>query len=67
MTYDPKAVERFFDSFGFGEYERHDKSPEQRIKYELHLECLRAVVRPGSRVLEIGPGPGRFTEVGNLG
>lgn len=63
MTYDPQAVEAFFDSFGSGEYERHDTSPEQRMKYELHVDCLRAFVPEGSRVLEIGPGPGRFTEI----
>lgn len=63
MPYDPKAVEEFFDALGFGEYERHDKSPEQRIKYQLHLKCIESFVEPKSRVLEIGAGPGRFTEV----
>lgn len=63
MTYDPGAVVRYFDGFGIGEYERHDASPEQRIKLELHLRCLRKHLEPGSRVLEIGAGPGRFTEV----
>jgi SAM-dependent methyltransferase len=63
MAYDPEATERYFDAAGFGEYERHEKSPEQRIKYELHLGCLRSFVTSGSRVLEIGAGPGRFTEV----
>jgi SAM-dependent methyltransferase len=62
MTYDSDAVERYYDAFGFREFERHDGSPEQRIKLELHLRCLRTFVRPASRVLEIGPGPGRFTE-----
>lgn len=62
MAYNPEAVERYFDAAGFGEYERHDESSEQRIKYELHLRCLRSFVMPGSRVLEIGAGPGRFTE-----
>ncbi len=62
MTYDPDAVVRFFDAFGFGEYERHDQSAEARMKYELHLRCLRDFVSPGTSVLEIGAGPGRFTE-----
>ena len=62
-SYDRAAVERFFDRFGFGEFERHDTSPEQRIKFELHVRCLREYVRPGSRVMEVGPGPGRFTEI----
>ena len=62
-AYDPQAVARYFDSFGVGEYERHDRSPEQRVKFELHAQCLRRFVSPRSRVLEIGPGPGRFTEI----
>lgn len=63
MAYDSAAVARYFDAFGFGEYERHDSTPEQRIKYELHLECLRTHITPGSRVLDVGAGPGRFTEI----
>ncbi|MBT8487746.1 MAG: class I SAM-dependent methyltransferase [Gemmatimonadetes bacterium] len=62
MSYDPDAVVRYFDAFGRSEYERHDTSPEQRIKLALHMRCLRTFLDPGSRVLEIGAGPGRFTE-----
>lgn len=62
MSYDPDAVVRYFDAFGFSEFERHDASPEQRLKFELHLRCLRRYLEPGSRVLEVGAGPGRFTE-----
>jgi ubiquinone/menaquinone biosynthesis C-methylase UbiE len=61
--YDSAYVERYFDAFGFKEFERHDGSAEQRIKLELHIRCLRSFIEPGSRVLEIGAGPGRFTEV----
>jgi SAM-dependent methyltransferase len=63
MAYDPKALERHYDLAGMAEYDRHDRSPEMRMKLELHMTCLRSFVQPGSRVLEIGPGPGRFTEV----
>ena len=62
MVYDPEALEQYYDIEGLAEYTRHDKSPEMRIKLELHMRCLRAFVEPRSRVLEIGPGPGRFTE-----
>jgi len=62
MSYDPEAIEEYYDIAGFAEYDRHDRSPEMRIKCELHLSCLRSFVAPDSRVLEIGPGPGRFTE-----
>lgn len=62
MSYDPDAVSRYFDAYGLSEYERHDSSPEQRIKLALHMRCLRRYLEAGSRVLEIGAGPGRFTE-----
>ncbi len=62
MAYDPDSLEQYYDLTGFAEYERHDRSPEMRIKLELHLICLRSFVEADSRVLEIGPGPGRFTE-----
>ncbi len=63
MSYDPDAVIRYFDAFGLSEFHRHDASPVQRIKLALHMRCLRAYLEPGCRVLEIGAGPGRFTEV----
>lgn len=63
MPYDAAAIERYFDELGWGEYERHDADPVQRINYHLHRRCLTAYVAPGSRVLEIGPGPGRFTQM----
>jgi cyclopropane fatty-acyl-phospholipid synthase-like methyltransferase len=61
--YDSEAVARYFDALGFEEFERHDKSPVQRIKHALHVACLRDYVAPGMRVLDLGAGPGRFTEV----
>ncbi len=61
-NYDPDSVVRYFDDIGVGEYERFDSSPVQRIKLDLHLRCLRKYVPAGGRVLEIGAGPGRFTE-----
>jgi SAM-dependent methyltransferase len=63
MVYDPEALERYYDVTGMAEYDRHDRSPEMRIKLELHMSCMRRFIEPGSRVLELGPGPGRFTEV----
>jgi SAM-dependent methyltransferase len=32
-SYDSEAVVRYFDALGFEEFERHDKSPVQRIKH----------------------------------
>lgn len=61
--YDPNAIEKYFDELGFAEFERHDKSPVQRIKSNLHRRCLAAFIAPGARVLDIGAGPGRFTQL----
>jgi len=60
--YNATSITQFFDAMGIAEYERFDQSPVQRLKYELHLRYLRRFVMRGSRVLEIGAGPGRFTE-----
>ena len=60
--YSPENVVQFFDALGMEEFDRFDSSPVQRVKYELHLRCLRRYVPRGARVLEIGAGPGRFTE-----
>jgi cyclopropane fatty-acyl-phospholipid synthase-like methyltransferase len=60
--YSPETITQFFDTMGMAEFERFDSSPVQRIKYELHLRCLQQYVPRGARVLEIGAGPGRFTE-----
>lgn len=61
--YDSEAVARYFDDLGLGEFDRHDTSPVQRIKHALHVACLHDHVVPGGRVLDLGAGPGRFTEV----
>ncbi|MEM9664838.1 MAG: class I SAM-dependent methyltransferase [Bacteroidota bacterium] len=63
MIYDASAIEHYFDEFGWKEFERHDASPVERLKFELHRQCLIRHVARGSRVLEIGPGAGRFTQL----
>ncbi len=60
--YDPTTVTRYFDEFGIAEFDRFDKSPVERLKLHLHMRCLSNYVPAGSHVLEIGAGPGRFTE-----
>lgn len=63
MNYDPQAVEKFYDELGHGEWERFVRSPVEEIKLHVHTHYLRTFVPPHSCVLEIGAGPGRFTEV----
>lgn len=60
--YDPTTVTRYFDEFGIAEFDRFDQSPVERLKLHMHMRCLKKYVPSGSHVLEIGAGPGRFTE-----
>ena len=62
MIYDPNRTAQYFDSFGLGEWERLVRSPSEEIKLYIHNHYLRRYILPGSRVLEIGAGPGRFTQ-----
>ena len=62
MPYDPPAVETYFDQFAAGEWERFDRFALGAIHEHIHNLYLERFVAPGSRVLEIGAGPGRFTQ-----
>jgi SAM-dependent methyltransferase len=61
-AYDASWVRRYYDEYGMKEWDRWDISPVERIKYFVHLHYLRQHIFPGSRVLEMGAGAGRFTE-----
>jgi SAM-dependent methyltransferase len=61
-------VRRYFDALGVAEWDRHDASLSTRVSLEVHRRFLARWVSAGSRVLEIGAGPGRFTvELARLG
>jgi ubiquinone/menaquinone biosynthesis C-methylase UbiE len=66
---DPVEIVRaHFDALAEGEWDRLVQSPRTRVSLELHRRLLARFVHPGSRVLEIGAGPGRFTiELADLG
>jgi ubiquinone/menaquinone biosynthesis C-methylase UbiE len=62
------AIRDYFDALGAGEWDRLVQSASARVSLELHRRFLARFIRPGSRVLEIGAGPGRFTaELAALG
>jgi SAM-dependent methyltransferase len=63
MTYDPTTVAAYFDALGQGEWERFEQTLSDQVSLALHTRALERFVAPGSRVLDIGAGPGRFTEV----
>jgi SAM-dependent methyltransferase len=62
-TYSRAQVAGFFDELGLGEWERLVKTPVAEIKLHIHAYYLRGHVPARSRVLEIGAGPGRFTQM----
>lgn len=62
MTYSPSAISRYFDRLAHGEWQRYDQSALAAVQLHVHDHYLRRFIRPGSRVLEVGAGPGRYTE-----
>lgn len=61
--YDPKWVSEFYNNYGEIEWQRMVKTPCAEVQFEIHKHYIKKHVQAGNRVLEIGPGPGRFTQV----
>jgi SAM-dependent methyltransferase len=62
-SYDPKAVAAYFDRFGDREWDRLTATPVDEVSLHVHAHYLRRYVQRGARVLEIGAGAGRFTQI----
>lgn len=56
-----EAVRRHYAVLGEDEWSRLAKDIRGRVGFEVHRDFLRRNVPAGSRVLEVGAGPGRFT------
>jgi SAM-dependent methyltransferase len=63
MKYDPGNISQYFDEFGIREWDRLSSSPIGEISFEIHAHYLRQFLQCGMRVLEIGAGPGKFTQL----
>jgi SAM-dependent methyltransferase len=63
MSYDAASVAAYYDRLGHAEWDRWERSLGDRVSLALHTEAVERAVPRGCRVLEIGAGPGRFTEV----
>lgn len=61
--YDPQWVSEFYDRYGEEEWTRLVKSPCAELQFAVHSHYLAKHLHEGDHVLEIGPGPGRFTQV----
>ncbi len=62
-SYDPQWVRDYYDAEGIKEWKRFDLHPVLRISFAIHQYYLRRYIHPGQRILEIGAGCGRFTQV----
>jgi len=62
LPYEPRAVEAYFDEYGESEWHRFDRFALGAVHEHIHNHFLQRFVQPGSRVLDIGAGPGRFTQ-----
>jgi SAM-dependent methyltransferase len=62
-TYSRDYISAYYDEYGDAEWERLTGSPPNRVNFFIHTHYLRKYIEPGSRVLEIGAGPGRFTQI----
>jgi ubiquinone/menaquinone biosynthesis C-methylase UbiE len=61
-NYDRDWVRSFFDEYGMREWERWDLGPVEQVKFAVHLHYLKKYLSASDRILEIGVGPGRFTQ-----
>ncbi|MHB0998545.1 MAG: class I SAM-dependent methyltransferase [Armatimonadota bacterium] len=58
--YDPTWVKEFYDVYGMKEWNRWEFN---RVSWAIHVHYLRKAVKSDDRVLEMGAGAGRFTQV----
>ena len=63
VNYSASWVTGYFDQLGEGEWNRLVETPVDEVSLAIHTHYLEKHIPAGSRVLEIGAGPGRFTQV----
>ena len=61
--YNPEWTATYYNNYAEKEWTRFMRRPADRVNLFVHTHYLRHFVKPGSRVLEIGAGPGRFTQI----
>jgi ubiquinone/menaquinone biosynthesis C-methylase UbiE len=63
MTFDPQSISKYFDQYGQREWDRLVATPADEISLHIHTHYLHRFIKTGDRVLEIGAGAGRFTQM----
>ena len=61
--YNPESVIQHFEDAGIREWERLTRTPSGEVNLYIHTHYLEKHISKGKRVLEIGAGAGRFTQV----
>ena len=59
---DREQMRAYFDDYASAEWDRLERDISGRVSLEVHRQFLRRFVQAGDRVLEVGAGPGRFTQ-----
>jgi SAM-dependent methyltransferase len=61
--YNAEWTADYYNTYAEKEWDRFVRRPADRVNLFVHTHYLRHYVKPGSRVLEVGAGPGRFTQI----
>lgn len=61
--YDPDWVREYYDESGEDEWHRWNRTAADAVKLHIHCHYLKQYIQSGDRVLDVGAGPGRFTQV----
>jgi len=61
--YNPDVIAQHFDEYGIQEWERLTKTPAHEVALYIHSHYLAKYISKDKRILEIGAGAGRFTQV----
>ena len=62
-NYNADAITQYFDEYGIHEWERLVQTPAGQVNLYIHTYYLEKHISKGMRILEIGAGAGRFTQV----
>ncbi|MBN2555248.1 MAG: methyltransferase domain-containing protein [Anaerolineales bacterium] len=62
-SYNPAWVEAHFDQNGFREWDRLMRTPADEVSLHIHTCILKSYIASEMRVLEVGAGSGRFTQL----
>lgn len=62
-SYQPESVSQYFDEYGAREWERLVRTPADEVSLYIHTHYLKKYISPSQKMLEIGAGAGRFTQI----